>query len=367
MAWTEIKYSKNLVNRAGDTLISQGSSTDEINEALMVLDNWRSAHSFPLHIFKKRLKVVSSAVDDTSLVVQRLKRSPAILRKLQRRYGELSPTMKLSQMQDIGGCRAVLANVKLVNKICSEYYHTDKANRGEHCDLKHQFKNKKDYINNPKDDGYRGVHLIYKYISDKSNKYNGLLIEIQVRSKLQHLWATAVETVGHFTKQALKSNEGEEDWITFFKLVSSVFAQKEKTPPVPDTPIDGSELFRQVEKLSNKLQVVEKIKSWAESLRQMEQIEQNEPHKPHFYLLELDIDTRRLAIRAFDKKDEETANQMYSAAEKRASEAKANRDIVLVEADTTKELQRAYPNYFLDTKEFIQELENYLNNAEGIK
>jgi len=41
------------------------------------------------------------------------------------------------------------------------------------------------------------------------------LIEIQIRSKLQHIWATAVETVGFFTGQAIKSNEGEKEWNDF--------------------------------------------------------------------------------------------------------------------------------------------------------
>jgi len=31
-----------------------------------------------------------------------------------------------------------------------------------------------DYIDTPKDDGYRGVHLIYKYKSNDHAHYNGL-------------------------------------------------------------------------------------------------------------------------------------------------------------------------------------------------
>ena len=42
--------------------------------------------------------------------------------------------------------------------------------------------------------GYRGVHLIYRYNSDRKTEYNTLLIEMQLRSQLQHAWATAVET-----------------------------------------------------------------------------------------------------------------------------------------------------------------------------
>ena len=72
----------------------------------------------------------------------------------------------------------------------------------------------------PKKDGYRSLHIIYEYKSDKcKTDYNGLRVEVQIRSRLQHLWATAVETVDFFTRQAIKFNEGIPDWADFFRLV----------------------------------------------------------------------------------------------------------------------------------------------------
>ncbi len=64
---------------------------------------------------------------------------------------------------------------------------------------------KDDYIEHPKESGYHGIHLIYQYRSDKRTDNNSLKIEVQLRSQLQHAWATAVETVGTFVQQALKS------------------------------------------------------------------------------------------------------------------------------------------------------------------
>ena len=136
--------------------------------------------------------------------------------------------MNSSQMQDIGGRRSVLSNVELVKKLTDTY----KKSRG----LKHKRVNEKDYIKNPKPDGYRSVHFIYKYKSDKKSTYDGQLVEIQIRSQLQHAWATAVETVDLFTKQAIKSNEGKQEWKDFFRLVSSAFAILENETQVPGTP-----------------------------------------------------------------------------------------------------------------------------------
>jgi transketolase C-terminal domain/subunit len=68
-----------------------------------------------------------------------------------------------------------------------------------------------------------------------------------------------------------------------------------------------------------------------------------------------------LEIEFFEKKDGEKANDAYFKAEKLARQEKANKDIVLVEADTMKELKTAYPNYFLDINEFLSILDNYFN------
>lgn len=50
---------------------------------------------------------------------------------------------------------------------------------------------------------------------------------MQIRSKIQHSWATAVEVVGAFTKQALKASAGDPRWLDFFKYTSVEFSKLE--------------------------------------------------------------------------------------------------------------------------------------------
>jgi (p)ppGpp synthase/HD superfamily hydrolase len=192
MDWISPQYSRRQVDTAGEIFASESPDFEELNEALGTINNWRSSHSRPLYTFRLGLRRHAEKVDDNALVAQRIKRLSSIYFKL-----SLSPNMKLSQMQDIGGCRAVVSSVHDVRQLVKRY----KAS-----DIKHKLLSEDDYIQHPKTSGYRSYHLIYKYFSDKKATHNGLRIEVQIRSQLQHAWATAVETVGTFVRQALKSS-----------------------------------------------------------------------------------------------------------------------------------------------------------------
>ena len=336
-------------------MISKNPTADQLGVATDILGNWRSSHSFPLHVFAVRLSRLAKQIDKDSLVVRRLKRVPSVLKKLQR--GQTS-TMKMSQMQEIGGCRAVVSNISQTKSLVSKY----RKSRG----IKHKLIKERDYIANPKPDGYRSIHLIYKYFSDKNPIYDGFSIEIQIRTKLQHYWATAVETVDHFTRQAIKSNEGEKDWMEFFKLVSSAFAVMENCPITPDTPKDEAELRRRIQTLAKKLKVVKKMNEWTRFHRIIEDFEKGSKEKFDFYLLNLDLKTKQLQIKAYKKSNEELANSEYSRLEERMVRENEDRDIVLVSAETTKELRKAYPNYFLDSKEFVRVLNGYFEQKREI-
>jgi hypothetical protein len=262
--------------------------------------------------------------------------------------------MELYQMQDIAGCRAILTDVNLAKQLAEEHYL--KGN------LKHKLVNVKDYIKNPKSDGYRGIHLIYRYRSDKSKTiYNGLLVEIQIRSKLQHLWATAVETVGFFTRQAIKSNEGSPEWTEFFKLVSSAFAKMEDCSLVPDTPTSEKELFAKILQKERELNVINKVDQWASAMQVFEERSLTKGAK--FFLLELNIKDEKLTISRYTKKEEQMALDAYATLEKKHAGNKEF-DVVLAGVDKAHDLKKAYPNYYVDMREFTQKLKSIIRKAQ---
>lgn len=136
-----------------------------------------------------------------------------------------------------------------------------------------------DYITHPKEDGYRCVHLVYKYRSSAKRhlRYNGLRIEVQLRSQLQQTWATAVETVGTFIRHALKSSQGPDVWRRFFALMSTSIAMKEKAPLVANTPAHEKELQTELRKYAEQLDAVRHLELCCRRGRPTEDRENEEP------------------------------------------------------------------------------------------
>lgn len=336
--WTEPKYSRSRVDKAGACYADPGSSAAEKDKARVVINNWRSSHSYPLNTLQVNLRYAAGQVDTDPTVAQRIKRLPSIRHKLER-----IPDMKLSRMQDLGGCRAVVSDVSRVSALVAFY-------KGK-SQMKHKLIREDLYVWNPKPSGYRGVHLVYAYNSDKKTTYNDLKIEIQLRSRLQHGWATAVETVGTFTRQALKSSLGEANWLRFFALMSSALAHREGTPPVPGTPSDYKDLIKELRQHANDLQVIDRLTAFGAALQH---VEQHLESAKHTFILQLDLDEQLLRITSYDNPSQ--AASAYSRYE-RETEGDPGKDVVMVSADSVTSLRRAYPNYFADTSAFLVSLQ----------
>ncbi|HEY8119411.1 MAG TPA: RelA/SpoT domain-containing protein [Methylophilaceae bacterium] len=331
------KYSIVEVNAAGK-LLSKLESDDksEYVKAISVIDNWRSSHAYPLLIFYQTLKNRATKIHQSALVAQRTKRLISIIEKLKR-----EDDMKLSQMQDIGGCRAVLPTLAQVRKLEQVY----KSSRWEHITL-----NNKDYIAHPKESGYRSIHLKYKYtgVGDKSC-YSNLKIEIQLRTKLQHTWATAVETAGTFSKQAFKSYNGDVGWLRFFSLMSSVFAIREKCPIIPGTSENYDDLIAEIRELNKEHKIISSFSGATAVLTYI-----GKQQDDVYFLVSLDPDKATVTVKGFKKRESQLANSEYIAMEEKALGTNIN--VVLISSASVKALERAYPNYFLDSTEFLKEL-----------
>lgn len=351
MAWTEPRYSRSRVDKAGQLLASDADksgavSPEEWNQALAVINNWRSSHGYPLYMMGKTLLRRARKVDEKALVAQRLKRLDSISLKL-RRFEK----MQLSRMQDIGGCRAILSDVDQVTELAEIYSSGIKKNPKNRTELIGWH----DYISDPKPDGYRSCHLIFKYWSEseQSRKYNGLRIEIQLRSRLQHAWATAVETVSTFTGQALKSDIGEDSWKRFFALMGTAIARQERPYLDDEIPLTKAELKEELVSLCESLQVEDVLMGYRETLQITKVSEYEKPYQGGQSLLVLNTDEKRIEVRTFARDNAEGASKSYLHFEKKAR-YNPSLQVVLVEVDSLAALKSAYPNYYLDTTKFLR-------------
>lgn len=109
------------------------------------------------------------------------KSTQAIVDKLKREK------IRLAQMQDIAGCRVIVSSLSDQDRLVSQ--------------LLQHFENGRVYdrVSQPSH-GYRAKHLVVKV--------TGRLVEVQVRTELQHLWAAMSEKVADFYGHGLKYGHG---------------------------------------------------------------------------------------------------------------------------------------------------------------
>lgn len=338
--WSVPEWSRSQVNKAGEVLRQESADPIDRIWANVVVNNWRAAHSYPLNTFQMLLRQRARVVDDRSTVAQRLKRLPSIESKLHR-----FATMNATQIQDIGGCRAVVASIGRVRRLKRIFETHPTAHELVGCD---------DYLSGPQSDGYRGVHFVFRHYSKVRTEYDRLLIEVQLRSKLQHVWATAVETVDTFQGESLKIGKGNPQWERFFALMGTVIAISEDSPPVPGTPTARAALRSELRDLARALEVRRKLRSYRLALKTM-----RDPRLrgADTFLLILKPDEaggeHRLEIVGYEASDRELATKQYAEAEQRLRESQGSH-VVLVRVESLRKLGRAYPNYFLDARDFLK-------------
>lgn len=333
------------VKKAGVILAKGNATSEEFTQAMAVLSDWRALHNYPINTFQATLRgKVKKLGFKSPIIAQRLKRTPSIIRKLQR-----FPDMNLARMQDIGGIRIVLANVAEVYRLHTNILSSKRP--FEHEPLLPP----KDYIKEPKNDGYRSLHQIFKYKSLAYPELDGIQIELQIRTKLQHAWATAVETLGIIEKSSFKTGEGGQDFKRFFMLASALFSHHEKHPiltALADTPI--ADIVKELRELETRLQIFAKLQGLIITAKH---IETSSPKSDEYHLMELDTSKASPAISLipFTKSQLEMAESIYKMREIETQD-NPNIELVLISAGNLKDIKKAYPNYFLDTQDFIKSL-----------
>jgi putative GTP pyrophosphokinase len=211
--------SKGEINRSGDLLRDHLDAYetdpdgeydwDHVNHALDVLGEFRSSFSYPLTKVTVSLRYMVRAESEAVVVAQRLKRMNRILAKLQR-----MPDTNVARMEDIGGCRAVLASPAEVTGVLKRIHRRWDVVR------------ERNYVTNVKPSGYRAVHVIVARDDRR--------IEAQLRTRGQQQWADAVETFANTFSLPLKDERGPDEVLNFFRVAGEGIYSEEYGVPVGD-------------------------------------------------------------------------------------------------------------------------------------
>ena len=351
--------SKKELDRTGDILASKDSSSSDRDRAISIVSEWRASHTLPLRATYMMLRRAALAIDPQAVTSRRLKRMESIIAKLERGTDTHG---KISTMQDIGGCRVVFPRIDQVGAF---------ANLNKDVLENENFKIRNNYILQPKEDGYRGIHAVLRYKANNPlySDWDGLRIEIQVRTRIQHAWATALETVDLFSNQKLKWGQGDSKWKRFFALTSTLFALREGVRIVPGTTANSDQLKDELNTLWTELDILPNVTAWSRTVESFNHIKASKfnPRVSQMstFLVVMDITRQELRITPYSNEEMTHASNDYAHAEEEFRRWKRGY-AVLVAVEAIEQLREAYPNLYGDATVFVEEVRTFLG-TKGIQ
>ncbi|MFH4608185.1 RelA/SpoT domain-containing protein [Vibrio alginolyticus] len=355
----DFSYSNNGVKKAGRRLRKKEG---DLKSATATIQQFRAAHEKPLNTIAYLVGRCCRELGVDVKPVTRLKRLETIVDKLQRKSldGETTNATCVTNMNDIGGCRAIFPDLMSLEKVKAQLQMTvEGVGRVRIKDID-------DYISKPKpnDCGYRSLHVIYRYDHVSGKSFN---IEAQLRTRLQHLWATTVEIVDILegTKIKTHSHSPAEDkgslqiqWEELLSIMSQYIADAEGAIELSGD--DRDQFSNRLMKLNNDINALSRLKSFNIL---SEQVEECCDGSTEHVLLVIDEASLKLIFSA-EFKNYSQAISVYNAAEK-MTRSHARLNTLLISTKDMGQLSEAYPNYLGDCASFITLLEDAMLSGKS--
>ena len=147
-------------------------------------------------------------------IESRLKKPTSIARKLRRNGSEVTVENMVEQVSDIAGIRVLCAYIDDIYEIARML--------ARQKDLR--IINVKDYIKNPKENGYRSYHMIVEIPVYFSDQVRPVRCEIQIRTIAMDFWAT----LDHDMQYKKEVRDADEIMMELKKCADIIHATDEK-------------------------------------------------------------------------------------------------------------------------------------------
>lgn len=190
-------------SRLMDNFLANEKIMDRISRHLEPIEQMNAYYRCAIMEIETKFKVLSEQFslkydrNPIETIKSRLKSQESILKKMGRKGIPVTLENMEREIDDIAGVRVICSFVEDVYMLADCLLQQDDITLLE----------KKDYIKNPKDSGYRSLHLIVQVPIFLQNEKRPMKVEVQIRTLAMDLWASQEHKLRY--KKSIPENEEE--------------------------------------------------------------------------------------------------------------------------------------------------------------
>jgi len=158
---------------------SMGEWAHQFQEAMMMYTCAIREVKTKLEVLNDELSVRNQR-NPIEMIKSRVKKPMSIIEKLQRRNLPVSLSSMVENLDDVAGVRVICSFVDDIYDVADMLIRQDDV----------RVINIKDYIRNPKDNGYRSYHMIIEVPVFFSERKQYMRVEVQIRTIAMDFWAS---------------------------------------------------------------------------------------------------------------------------------------------------------------------------------
>lgn len=148
-----------------DSIVLLQGAISEVLTKIEIIREYRKVHGYN---------------DPINYITTRVKSEQSMMDKLKRKKLDVTLENALTKIYDAAGVRIICSYI-------DDVYHVAKMLKKCHG---FEVVREKDYIKNPKPNGYRSYHVVFKLSLDVAGDIHPIFIEVQIRTIAQDFWSS---------------------------------------------------------------------------------------------------------------------------------------------------------------------------------